>query len=71
MQRIADDDDFNLVLTNESRNGLQVRAERRAAQSKERLRGDAESIGDGDADAAIANVQRECAGMCHKTECRG
>ena len=68
MQRIADDDDFYFVLTNEARNGFQVRAQRCSAESEERLRGDAESIGDGDADAAIANVQRECAGMRHRKE---
>ena len=56
MQRIADDHDFHLVLTDEPRDGLQVCALRCAAQGEERLRGDAESIGNGDADAAIANV---------------
>ena len=56
MQRIADDNDFHPVLTDEARDGFQVRAQRRASQSKERLRGDAERIGDGDADATIANV---------------
>jgi len=33
---------------------------------EERLRGDAESIGGSDADAAVTNVQRECAGMRHR-----
>jgi len=63
MQRIADDNDFHLVLTDEARDGFQVRAQRCSAKCEERLRDDAKSIGDGDADAAVANIQRECAGM--------
>ena len=68
MQRIANDDNFYLVLSDEAYDGFQVRAQRCAAQSKERLRGDAESIGDGDADATVTNVKRERAGMRHGYE---
>ena len=70
MERIADEHDFYPVLTDEARCGFQVRTQRRAAEGEEWLSGDAEGIGDGDADAAIANVQRKCAWMGHKTEFR-
>ena len=56
MQGIADDYDGNLVLANEAGDGLQIGAEGRTMQRKERLRGQAELIGDSQSDAAVADV---------------
>ena len=36
-----------------------------AVEGEERLRGEAEGVGDGEADAAVADVEREGAGMRH------
>ena len=70
MQRVADDHDGDLVLADEAGDGLQVGAEGRAVQRKERLRGQAECVGDSEPDAAVADVERESAGRClHKDKC--
>src|ERR1700722_593950 len=66
VQRVADEDDFYLVLSDEASDGFEICARGSAMQRKKRLRGDPERIGDGDADAAVANVERECAGMGHR-----
>jgi len=76
VERVADDQDFDLVLADEAGDGLEVGAEvgfgGRTVEGEERLRGEAEGVGDGEADAAIADVEREDAGWSlHKRECRG
>lgn len=59
VERVADDEDFDVVLADEAGDGLEVGAERGAVEGEERLRGEAEGVGDGEADAAVANVERE------------
>ena len=50
------------MLADETGDGLEVGARGGAMEGEERLRGEAEGVGDGEADAAVANVQREDAG---------
>jgi hypothetical protein len=65
VERVADENDFYFVLTDEARDSFQVSAERCAAEGEEWLRCNAEKIGDGDADTAIADIQRKCARCEH------
>ncbi len=75
MEGIADDDDFDLVLAEEAADGFEVRAQGGGAgagamQGEERLGGQAQGVRDGEADAAISNVQSERAAMSHKGSVR-
>ena len=65
VEGVANDDDLDLMLPQEARNGFQVGPETTTMQRKKRLRRQAERVGDGETDAAIANIQRESAGVPH------
>ena len=65
LQRIADQNDLHFVLAQEASNGFEVGAERGAVEGEERARGEAELIGDGEADAFVADVECESAKMSH------
>lgn len=56
MQRVADEDDLDLVLADEARDGLEIHAQRGAVQREERLCGEAERVGNGEADAFVADI---------------
>jgi hypothetical protein len=71
VQRIADEEDFYLVLSDEAGDGFEVGAEGGAVESEERLGGEAEGIGDGETDAAVTDVESERAGMGHGVSVRG
>ena len=59
---VADEEDFDAVLAYEAGDGFEVGAEVGAVDGEERLRGEAEGIGEGEADAAVADVESEDAG---------
>jgi hypothetical protein len=77
VQGVADDQGFDFMLADETGDCFEVGAEGGAVEGKERLGDEAERVSDGESDAAVANVQRESAGMRHgvsvraKAECRG
>lgn len=58
------------MLADEASNGFEIGAEGGAVEGEERLRGEAEWVGDGETNAAVADVQRECAGMGHGVSVR-
>ncbi len=62
VQGIADDGFGGGVLAQDAGDGFHVGAGVGAVQGEERLRGVAERVGDGDADAAVANIEGEDAG---------
>jgi hypothetical protein len=62
---IADEEDFYFVLADEAGDGFEVGAEIGAVEGEEGLRGEAEGVGDGEADALVADVERENAGCRH------
>lgn len=63
VQRIADDDAGHIEAAGEPGQGAQVFAAAAAAlEGQHRLRGQAQFIGDGYADAAVADVEPEIAG---------
>jgi hypothetical protein len=66
VERVADEQGFDLVLADEAGDGFEVGAEVGAVQSEEGLRGEAEIVGDGEADALVADVEREDAGLGHE-----
>ena len=70
VERIADEEDFDFVLADESGDGFEIGAERGAVEGEEGLRGEAEGVGDGETDAAVADVEREGAGMGHGVSVR-
>ena len=59
MKRKADDHVGDEVFPDDSGDRLQVKVQGFAMQGEERLGGDAERIGEGEADAAVADVERE------------
>ena len=65
MQWVADQQDLHFVLAKEARNGFEIGTERGAVECEERARGKAELIGDGQADALVADVECESAKMSH------
>ena len=71
MERVADEEDFDLVLADEAGDGFEVGAEGGAVEGEERLGGEAEGIGDGETDAAVTDVESERAGMGHGVSVRG
>ena len=70
MERIADEEDFDFMLADEAGDGFEIGAEGGAVQGEERLRGETEGVGDGEADAAVADVEREDAGLGHGVSVR-
>ena len=65
VERFADDEGGDLVLADPAGDGLEVGAQGRAVDGEERLCGEAERVGDGEADAAIADVEGEDAAGRH------
>ena len=59
MQRIADQEEVDFVLRGQPRQLRQVRPLIRALQVGETLRGDAQRIADGQADALLSEVERQ------------
>ncbi len=57
VERVADDGLGDVVLAEDAGDGLEVRAAAGAMEGEERLRGEAERVGERDADAAVANVE--------------
>ena len=47
VERVADEDGFDVVLADEAGDGLEVRSEGGAVEREERLGGEAERVGDG------------------------
>ena len=70
VKRVADEEDFDFVLADEAGDGFEIGAEGGAVEGEERLGGDTEGVGDGEADAAIAHVERESAGVRHGVSVR-
>jgi hypothetical protein len=70
VEGIADEEDLDLVLANEASDGFEVGAESGAVESEERLCGEAEGVGDGETDSAVANVERERARVRHGVSVR-
>jgi hypothetical protein len=62
VERIADDGFGDGVLTKDAGYGLHVGSTVGAVQGEERLRGEAEGIGEGDTDAAVADIEADDAG---------
>jgi len=66
VERVADHDGGDVVLAVEAADGLEVGMEigfgRAAMECEERLGGETELVGDGQADAAVADVERQDAG---------
>ena len=56
VERVADEDGFDFVLADEAGDGFEVGAEVGAVEGEEGLRGETEGVGDGDADAAVADI---------------
>ncbi len=54
---VADEECGDLVLADKARDGFEVCAKRGAVQREEGLGGEIQGIGDGQADAAVANVE--------------
>ena len=71
VERVADEEDFDVVLADEAGDGFEVGAEGGAVEGEERLGGESEGVGDGETDAAVAYVERESAGMRHEGSVRG
>ena len=53
---VADEKGFDLVLADETGDRFEVGAEGGAVEGEEGLGGEAEGVGDGEADAAVADV---------------
>jgi hypothetical protein len=70
VEGVADEEGFDLVLADEAGDGFEVGAERGAVEGEEGLGGETEGVGDGEADAAVADVERENAGMGHGVSVR-
>jgi hypothetical protein len=70
VQRIADEEDFDFVLADEAGDGFEIGSERGAVEGEAGLRGKAEGVGDGETDAAVADVECEGAGMGHGVSVR-
>ena len=69
VEGFAYDQRCDLVLPDEAAYGLEVGPERGAMDGEEWLRGEIEWVGDGEADPAIAYIQREGAARVHLGQC--
>jgi hypothetical protein len=65
VEGVADEEEFYFVLADEAGDGFEVGAEVGAVEGEEGLGGEAEGVGDGEADALVADVEREDAGWRH------
>ncbi len=66
VEGVADDEDLDGVLADEAGDGFQVGAEMGAVDGEEGLRGEAELVRDGEADALVADVESQSAGVGHR-----
>lgn len=66
IQRVADDRLGNMMLAKDAGDGLHLRAPVRAMEREERLRGEAEWIGERNADAPVADIE---AGDARRKHC--
>ena len=66
VEREAYDEGVDVVLADKARDRFEVGAQSGAMKGEERLRSEAEGIGQRQADAAVANVQREDASFGHQ-----
>ncbi len=57
VERVADDGFQHMVFAEDAGDGLHVRAAMGAVEREEGLRGEAERVGEGDADPAVADVE--------------
>ena len=71
VEGVADDKGFGFVLADEAGDSFEVCAEGGAVEGEEGLGGEAERICDSETDAAVADVQREGAGVRHGVSVRG
>lgn len=71
VERVSDDECGDVVLADETSDRFEVSAQGCAMDGEEGLRGEAERIGDGEADAAIADVEREDARGGHEGSVAG
>ncbi len=65
VQGKTDDEGMDFVLADEASDGFEVGGEPGAVEGEERLGGEAETVGDGEADAAIADVESHDAAEGH------
>jgi hypothetical protein len=63
VQRIADDDGHAVEFAEEAAEGFEVLFQIPADEGEDRLRGEAELIGDGYTDAAVAKIEAKVAGF--------
>ena len=71
MERVADEKGFDFVLADEAGDRFEVGAEGGAVKGEEGLGGEAERVCDGETNAAVADVERESAGVRHGVSVRG
>ena len=71
VQRVADEKGFDVGLADEAGDGFEVSAEGGAVEREKGLGGEAQRVCDGETDAAVADVQREGAGVRHGVSVRG
>ena len=71
VEGVADDQGFDFVLADEAGDRFEVGAEGGAVEGEEGLGGEAERVSDGETDAAVADVEREGAGVRHGVSVRG
>jgi hypothetical protein len=74
VEGVADEEGLDFVLADEAGDGFEVGSYiwfgAGAVEGEERLGGETEGVGDGEADAAVADVEREDAGMGHGVSVR-
>jgi len=70
VEGIADEEGIDVVLADEAGDGFEVGAEIGTVEGEERLGGEAEGVGDGEADALVADVEREDAWRGHGSSVR-
>ncbi len=71
VQGVADDKGFDFMLADEAGDCFEVGAEGGAVEGEEGLGGETERVCDGETNAAVADVQREGAGLRHGVSVRG
>lgn len=62
VERVADEEGLDFVLADEASDGFEVCSERGAVEGEEGLGDETEGVGNGEANAAVADVQRESSG---------
>ncbi len=70
VEGIAEEEGADFVFADETGDGFKVGTEVGAMEGEEGLRGEAETVGDGEADASVADIEREDAGESHEGSVR-